>query len=77
MPRKERLKREKEKDLQQAAQGSISLLSWIKEKENEDERSEPRAESLKASILFDVHPLLGGLKNLKSCSHILFNEVNQ
>lgn len=48
MPRKERIKRERE--LQQAAQGSNSLLSWIKsssskeegEDEDEDERSESR-----------------------------------
>ena len=45
MPRKERLRKEKERDLQQAAQGSSSLLSWMKAKENEDERSESRAES--------------------------------
>lgn len=49
MPRKERIRKEKERELQQAAQGSSSLLSWIKastsskeEEEDEDERSESR-----------------------------------
>jgi hypothetical protein len=45
MPRKERLKEEKERELQQAAHGSGSLLSWMKastssKEEDEDERPE-------------------------------------
>lgn len=52
MPRKERIKKEKERELQQAPQGSSSLLSWIKlsnsskeEEEEEDEGSDFRPES--------------------------------
>ena len=30
MPRKERLQKQKDRELQQAAQGSSSLLSWIR-----------------------------------------------
>ena len=50
MPRKERLKKEKERELEQAAHGSSSLLSWMKastssKEKDEDERSESRPES--------------------------------
>ncbi|XP_019212484.1 zinc finger MYM-type protein 1 isoform X2 [Oreochromis niloticus] len=45
MPRKERLRKEKERDLQQAAQGSSSLLSWMKAKENEDESQSQQGSS--------------------------------
>ena len=48
LPRKERVRKETERELQQAAQGNSSLLSWIKvstssKEEEEDERSGPES----------------------------------
>ena len=70
MPRKERLKKERIKELQQAAQGSSSLLSWMKGKPH-DGRSESKSLTVVCLRLYAID-LLHWANGIEKSYHILF-----